>query len=271
VSLIHHARAAVRNAFLSKGARLFGWRFSIDYLRIAARVAARWGSTGPGEMRLLGFRVPYPNQSHAFALLHEVFVNAPYTFRRRPRPRIIDCGANIGCSLIFFKACAPDASIVAIEAASATFECLQDVVAVNGLRDVELIHAAVGGRDGTVTLYTAPHDVGGITASVDAAWGGAVAEEVRGIRLSSLIDAPVDFVKLDVEGAEYDVVSDLDATGRLALVREMTIECHNLAGRPGARAALVAQLERAGMRVAMTGLDRPSTTAIVHAERPADA
>jgi len=263
--MMRHARAAIRNAFFSDGARLFGWRFTFDYLRIALRVARTWGQTTPGEMQLLGFRIPYPNQSHAFALLHEVFVHTPYKMTKiTSRPRIIDCGANIGVSVVFFKACAPDASVLAIEALPSTFACLERVVAANRLTHVELVNAAIAGDDGTLTIYSAPGDVGGITTSLNAAWGGSVAQTVPARRLSSFIDGPIDFIKLDVEGAEYDVVDDLAATGRLALVREMAIECHDM-GRDQ-RATLVAQLEMSGMRVVVSD-DVRARTSLVRAER----
>lgn len=265
MSLIARIPTAVRNAFLSPGARLFGLRFSIDYLRMALRVARRWGQTAPGEMQLLGFRMPYSNQGYAFVLLHELFVHTAYAFPRSTRPRIIDCGANIGWSVAFFKAYAPDATIVAIEPEPSTFGWLQRLVAINDMRDVELLQAAVAGREGTVTVYTAPNDLGSITTSIDPAWGGSQALPVRALRLSSLVDGPIDFVKIDVEGAEYEVVDDLAATGRLALIRGMVIECHDLEGRPGARAALVAQLERAGMRVTV---EPAGAQVLVRAARP---
>jgi len=267
VSLIFRAGVAFHNAFRSEGARLFGWRFGFDYLRIAAHVARRWGATDSGECRLLGYRISYPNQSHAFALLHEVFVHAPYApGELPPRPRIIDCGANIGCSLIFFKACAPNASILAIEAAPDSFAYLERVVTLNALEDVTLVQAAVTGHDGTVTLHSAPGDPGSITASVSAGWGGPFEQTVPARRLSSFIDGPVDFIKLDVEGAEYEVIDDLVATGRLALVHAMAIECHEVGRSDDAPASLVAQLEQSGMRVTMVR-NPPARTALVRAER----
>lgn len=266
--LIAHAPAALRNAFLSKGARRFGAAFCRDYLRMAARAARAWGSTAPGEMALLGFRVPYPNQSHALALLHEVFVNASYDFvARSPHPRIIDCGANIGMSVLYFKACAPGAVITAIEADPATFACLQRVVDLNRLRDVEAINAAVSSHDGEATLYSMPDDRGGISASVHPEWGGASATRVSAMRLSSIVTARIDFLKIDIEGAEYDAIDDLIATHRLEHVAETAIECHDVGGESAPRARLVRQLEEAGFHVATRDVDASRRVALVHAVR----
>ena len=45
-----HAISAFLNAFFSPGFRLFGLRFSRDYLRFAWRAARHWGSTESGSL-----------------------------------------------------------------------------------------------------------------------------------------------------------------------------------------------------------------------------
>ena len=259
---------ALRNAFLSRGFLLFGPRFSRDYLRFAAHAARRWGHSGPGVAELLGYRVAYPNQSYALFLLHEIFVNATYAFAaRRGRPLVIDCGANIGLSVLFFKAYAPDATVVAIEPEPATFEQLRQTVSLNGLRNVELLRAAVSATAGMLPFYSHPDDRGAITASLHAQWGGADAQPVPSIRLSSLVDKPVDFLKLDVEGAEYGVVDDLVESGSIQWIRETVVEAHELDDRPGARDRLIAQLRDAGMRVRVVAGARGHRTDIIHGRR----
>jgi len=269
VRVIRRAVTALRNAFASPGARIFGLRFSRDYLRIAVRANARWGDRGAGTLRLLGFTIDYPNQAYALFLVHELFVNAEYAFTRtQARPRIVDCGANIGMSVAFFKAYAPDAVIVAIEADEAACAQLRQMIARNHLRDVEVVHAAVAETEGVVPFYRHPDDQGSITASVVAEWGGGSSRSVPAQRLSTFITEPIDFLKLDVEGAEYGVVDELAASGRLPLVREMVIECHDLAGSPGARVRLQDQLARAGMHVTVSRVEARSKIAIVRAQRP---
>src|SRR5262245_45483539 len=113
MALAGRTARVLRNAFLSRGRRLFGPAFALDYLRFAWR-ARRMDSTGPGSLDVAGFRIDYLNQSHALFLLHEIFVNAEYEFSSaNVCPRIVDCGANIGMSVLFFKALYPDAEILA--------------------------------------------------------------------------------------------------------------------------------------------------------------
>jgi FkbM family methyltransferase len=217
-------------------------------------------------MRLLSNRVKYPNESHAVFLLHELFVNLAYAFDvTSPALRIIDCGANIGMSILFFKLWAPDASIVAIEPDAAAFRYLQDLVRLNRLRNVELVNAAIARESGFAALYTTPGDAAGITSSLQSAWGGTDQTTVRTIPLSHLIAGPVDFLKLDIEGAEYDAIDELESTERLGSIGAMAIECHAVAGDVGPRLRLVKQLEGAGFRVSIISQD--TRVAVLHASR----
>ena len=41
-----------RNAFLSRGANLFGWPFVRDYLAMAWKTSQRWGDAGPARPQI---------------------------------------------------------------------------------------------------------------------------------------------------------------------------------------------------------------------------
>ena len=65
--------------------------------------------------------------------------------------------------------------------------------------------------------------------------------------ISEFITGPVDFLKMDVEGAEGRVLSDLVSSGAIRFIRQMVIEYHHRAGGQGSRlAAFLDKLERAG-------------------------
>ena len=264
-----HAARALRNALFSPGARLFGPRLSLDYLRFAAECARRWGSAEPGTLRLLGARVDYPSRTHALFLVHEIFVGAAYAFRASGRaPRIVDCGANIGLSVVFFKTMHPGARIDAFEPDPDAFALLKRNVERNGLADGVALHpAAVTGEGGTATFYADPADAAGLTASTDPAWGGRAARQVPAVRLSEVIDGPVDFLKLDVEGAEYGVIDDLARTGALRHVREAVIEWHEIASEPAGRERLIATLRAAEMEIEAQSVDPSGRLGVVRARR----
>jgi len=244
---LSRVRRAFRNAFRSAGTRLFGWRFVRDYLVLTWNSSRRWGATGPGTLDIAGCRIEYFNRSDALFLLHEIFVNATYFFSTSTKaPRIIDCGANIGMATLFFKALYPAASITAVEPAPMTFERLRQNVARNHLHDVMLVNAALAEREGLVPMQDEGKP-GSLIATTTGSSAGA--GTVPAITLSSLLERPADFVKLDIEGAEYAVVRELVASGRIRQVREMILEFHDADTRAAELGAMIAALGAAGMQV----------------------
>jgi FkbM family methyltransferase len=258
--VLGHAVRAFRNAFFSPGFRRFGPTFSRDYLRFAWRAARNWGSTAPGTLDWLGHCLDYPNQSHALFLVHDIFVNGAYEFETaNPRPRILDCGANVGFAVLFLKTRYPEASVIAFEPDPACADRLERTVAANGLRDVKIEKAGVGGEDGTAAFYYNDAERGSITASVVASWGGSATRGIRMVRLSSFVEDGVDFLKLDVEGAEYAVIRELVDTGAIHRVREAVIEYHEIDSEPHALKQMLEALQREGFDVKQTAAERQRT------------
>src|SRR3954468_23264314 len=152
-----HAMRALRNAFFSSGRRLFGLSFSLDYLRFAWR-SRRMDNVGPGSLTVAGMRVGYDNQSHALFLLHEIFVNAEYDFVARVAcPRIVDCGANNGMAVLFFKARYPNADVLAFEPHPSALNCLKQNIDFNRLESVVAERAAVTEHARAAPLFCSPH------------------------------------------------------------------------------------------------------------------
>lgn len=248
-----HVLHALRNAFRSRGFNLFGLPFARDYLWFALRGARSWGHTGPGALNFMGTRIEYPNQSHALFLLHEVFVEGTYAFRSSSAaPLIVDCGANIGVATLFFKALFPEGRVLAVEAHPDTCRWLRANVDGNALRDVEIRPAAVADREGMVALFTPEADLGSMVSSLRrGSSDGAASVQVPAVRLSQLIREQVDFLKLDVEGAEYAVVRELVASGAIRWIQEAVIEFHVTPESPDGPAALQELLVGAGMDVSV--------------------
>lgn len=183
---------------------------------------------------LEGFVVHFRNEAELDEISAEVFEKQEYRFTPpRPNPLILDCGSHIGLSVLYFKKCYPDARIIAFEPHPINFTILRKNVEANRLRDVELVQAAVAGVDGEVNLY------GRFSSGEAWTWGDSIVPDmwgkwesagrdeevaVRAVRLSSYIREPVDLVKLDIEGAEQQVIDDI--APRLAAVRELIVEFH---------------------------------------------
>jgi len=203
---------------------------------------------------------------------HILFLTEDYRFcPRSARPRILDCGSNIGISVFWFKRRFPDATIVAFEPDPATFALLRRNVEHNRWTGIELHNEAVCASDGPQRFFYDPAHPGSVIMSLRRECGLPACEEVAGVRLSQFIREEVDLLKLDVEGAEVEVLEDLAATGRLPLLRAIVMEYHPAYfSGPQVFRSLTALLEQHGFRWEIRGGTLEGNEQVtVFAERPA--
>jgi FkbM family methyltransferase len=153
-----------------------------------------------------------------FVLL-EVFADRQYQMPVgfRPPQVIVDAGANIGLTSLFFVSRYPEARIVAIEPDDENFELL--LANTGQYRNVRALKAALWHEHGNVEL----HDPGIGKWGLKASPGQSGTADVRTVTMDDLIGeyGRVDLLKMDIEGAERDVLkhslSWFDSVGALAL------------------------------------------------------
>jgi len=147
--------------------------------------------------RLLGSTITLPDSASFVWTYRDIFQRELYAFRTRSeRPYIIDGGANIGLSVLYFKRLYPLAEIVAFEPDPYIFGLLQGNLRSHGHDDVRLEQCALW-SSATSLLFHSDGADGGRVAREDAA-GTAV----QAVRLREYLDRHVDLLKLDIEGAE---------------------------------------------------------------------
>jgi FkbM family methyltransferase len=226
VVLLQKARATRR---ILRGAPVpkdWARRAAAAQVRLTARVARR--RQGLVQARVAGFDVTgFSIQSLAF-LHYEIFVALEYYFRAsRPDPLIIDGGSNIGMSVLFFKALYPKSRVLAFEPAERAYELLVRNVEENRLAGVELHRAALGGAEGTIAFYEELEDPATFRMSTRRERIDGAEVEVPQVRLSDFINEPVDLLKLDVEGAEDEVLTDLIDSAAIAHIQQLVVEYHH--------------------------------------------
>ena len=144
-------------------------------------------------------------------------------------PLIIDCGANIGVSVLEWKARWPMARVICFEPDPDAFRLLAMNIERNDVPGVRCIQAAVSDQDGRCELYG---DLGkGADArgnSIERAWGereGTSVVEVSCRRLSPYLQpGPIAFLKMDIEGAEHRVLQE--SSSMLRQVNAIYVEVH---------------------------------------------
>jgi FkbM family methyltransferase len=176
-----------------------------------------------GRFDVTGFSIS------SLAHLHrEIFVDLQYYFNTQVRdPFIVDGGSNIGMSVLFFKALYPDARVLAFEPAQPAHQLLLRNIEQNGLGGIEVRRAALGREAGEVQFFEDPDDPATFRMSTRPGRIEGTASSVPQQRLSELLKADVDLLKLDVEGAEDDVLAELVESGAISRVGQLVVEYHH--------------------------------------------
>ena len=194
-----------------------------------------------GKVRQWGLEVP--DAASFLSAYKEIFVTGIYRFRTdNEAPTILDLGANIGLSVLYFKSLYPKARITAFEADPAIYACLKHNVHGNGFTDVELINKAVWDSSGTLSFHAEGGDGGRVA---QAGSGRTVEVEAIDIR-DHLARHSYDFLKMDIEGAEHAVFPAIK--DYLPNFKFVFLEYHSTPARPQALASMLDQLSQTGFR-----------------------
>lgn len=199
-------------------------------------------SKSKGFSRLFNKQIKITNEFWHLFGLKEIFIDETYKFKSSVQnPYIIDCGSNIGLSVIYFKKLYPDAIIDCFEPDETIF--------------TKLIYNVEQFNSSHVTFHKKAiwkHNEG-INFVSDGSVGGHISENVQtqhkieSQRLKDLLHGKVDFLKIDIEGAEYDVIKDCE--NELHNVEHIFIEYHSLHETEQNIAEILHILKQAGFRV----------------------
>jgi FkbM family methyltransferase len=216
-----------------------GLRTSLRGLR-KLRCALRYKN---GRSWLMGKRIELTDPFWYSHCHHELFVDQIYKFEaKRQNPLIIDCGANIGLSVIYFKHLYPEAEVIAFEPDPKIFRVLQRNVGTFRLEGIVLHCKAVWNR--VTTLSFLPD--GGVGGRLVLEEGKKKSIQVQTVRLRGFLSQPVDFLKLDIEGAEYEVIKDICDV--LEKVDHLFVEYHGAADETQTLHEILQMIQDAGFR-----------------------
>lgn len=197
------------------------------------------------ESVLYGRRVKVTDAFWFLHSLKEIFEEEVYKFESTdPAPRILDCGANIGLSAVYFKRLFPQARITAFEPDNAIAGMMEHNLAAFGCTDVAVEKKAVW-TENTILKFNATGGLGGTV--VDENTAAAKVVEVPAIRLRDYLQEKIAFLKIDIEGAEADVLRD--CAGQLHNVERLFMEYHSAPGKPQELDELLGILKQAGFRI----------------------
>jgi FkbM family methyltransferase len=194
------------------------------------------------EISFLRYNVEVPDNLSFIFQYKEIFVKEIYRFKSvSDTPVIYDCGSNIGISCIYFKEIYPNARVIAFEADPSIAAVLERNLLRNNLKGIEVIPKAVWINDE------------GIEFNSDGKDGGSIYGEGKKIKISSVRlkdylakEDRIDFLKMDIEGAETEVV--LDCSELFFKIQNIFIEYHSWSGQPTSIDKILKVLRDSGFR-----------------------
>jgi FkbM family methyltransferase len=164
---------------------------------------------------------------------------------------VLDVGANVGA---FSLAASRRAAVVyALEPVGANYEMLRRNIELNKATNIVAERLAMSGENGVCEI-----SVAGVFSSVHFRVANATVEQVPSVTLERFLEergiSQVDYLKMDCEGAEWDIVLNAPPSV-LARIKHIEMEFHNVGAEtnPG---MLQERLSLAGFRSTVSGGDR---------------
>lgn len=219
--------------------------FRTPQSREMMRLFFRYGNAPryrPTQVRFGKHQFAVPDAFSFLWQFKEIFVDEFYRFdTSENQPVIFDCGANVGSSVLYFKKIHPQARIVAFEADEQIAQYLHKNIQQNSIEGVEVIEKAVWTNDEGVNFGSEGAD----GASIFAEQNQRIVPSTR-LRDWILREPRIDFLKIDIEGAETAVLPDCaDALGH---VQNLFLEYHAYLGQPQELGILLNILTKSGFR-----------------------
>jgi FkbM family methyltransferase len=173
--------------------------------------------------------------------------------------RIVDLGANVGYSCLYWCQRYPQSQVTAFEPHPAHLDAIQENLAMNGLLDrVKVVGAAAGTNERHSYLTD------GRSSSTVTDQPAAFQIRVLDIFCEQELANKIDLLKIDIEGSEYEILSD----PRFAElnVRAMVVEWHNSPEHPDGLTWCLHKLQSLGYET-HSGAEDPPLAGLVWAFR----
>lgn len=205
----------------------------------------------PCTIRYKKYLFETPDSLSVLGQIKEIFFDEIYFFIPSDKENIIiyDCGANAGLASIYLKKLYPGAIITAFEADPAIAKYLEKNIIKNKAEGINIVAKAVWIKNGFINFSSEGADGGSISDNKNEL-------SVACIRLKDRIEneTKIDFLKLDIEGAELEVLKDCkDVLHKATFI---FVEYHSYKNQPQQLHELLEILSSCNFRYHIEGLSK---------------
>ncbi len=183
-------------------------------------------------VRILGMKFSYLNKVSVISMLYDLFCSGTYYFKsENSKPIIIDIGANLGDSILYFKWIYPKSVIHAFEPNVKAFNVLQKNVTENKFVNVYLYNVGLGKKNQKKKLFSNKDETFYTSSLLRESFklnqeliSNTV--EIKNLTKMKILEKydQIDLIKMDVEGSEREILSSLSDV--LKKTRNVILEYH---------------------------------------------
>jgi FkbM family methyltransferase len=234
------------------------------------RLATREPSDSPIEIRLCDGTCFMISTLMDAWILKETVLDRQYenvSVALQPDWLVIDVGAALGDYAVWAARQLTTGKLIAVEPYPRSVELLRDNLKLNHTENVEVVETAIGGKDGQLSLQLVTGQA--VQHSTAATSTSAGSLPVSVYRLESFfaqmkIDS-CDYLKLDCEGAEYDILF-ICSKEFLKKINRICMEVHDRI-TPHSRYEMIEFLEGNGYKTRLTLNPVHNELAYLYAEK----
>jgi len=217
-------------------------KYQREFYRLHSQLSSKKRFNEIKNLKFLDFVFDIPDGPSFVWQFKDIFVDQVYLFNSKKNdPVIYDCGSNVGLSLLYFSTLYPNAVIKGYEADKNLASLSQMNLKKNNISNAIIFPVAIWVDDNGVDFSIEGADGGSIV-------GGDNFHRTESVRLRSILrsEPHIDLLKLDIEGAEFDVMTD--CRDSLSNVQNIFIEYHSFKNDSQKLGEILSILEGANFR-----------------------
>jgi FkbM family methyltransferase len=206
-----------------------------------------------------GVKLKLPAKGPDAGIVSDVWVKKVYTpagFSIEDGDTVFDIGAHVGVFSIFAAKAAKNVKVYSFEPFHENFKLLKENVSMNDATNIVAVNKAIADKSDRRELYISPDNQGG-----NSFYGGGQHTSKNLVPTISIAEFlaqnsinTIDFLKMDCEGAEYEIFFNCPANV-FKKIRKISMEYHNLDDKRNSQ-TLANLFEKNGYSVQIGGATR---------------